>query len=246
MPFIRCSFVGGKILIQARKQYLPQLGGVRLGSPWRGLLLMGAAALFARGMIVPGAVPLVAAGVWSIACMTASNWRGVLGRSRAIALLERGDYEGACGAAGPLRAGSGLWWNFIAFLCQLEQWDTVQEWLAELAGDDSRDYLLALALLGQGQPAAALGRCPPRPKEPWLTLKAEALFKMGEWKKVLGMLPGATGKDKLEHTWLKGVSYYRLGQYKAAVKVLRLLVRQGGEEYGDAAQFLAQAETRVK
>lgn len=246
MTYIRCSFRAGEIEAKAKKTRFPGLEGLYVGSSWRGIMLTAAIIMFVRGLLLPGAVVLAAAALWSLIAMAARNWQELYARNQALALLGRGCWEEALAVADPLEAGSKLWWQFLGIFFQKGSWDRAREWLQELEAGEERDFLLAAALLGLEKPTEALELCPPRPQGRWQTLKAEALFQQGEWKKLLGVLRYSAGRDKLEHAWLKGASYYYLKQYKPAVKLLQLVVEQGGADYGNAALLLDRALARVK
>lgn len=246
MAYIRCSFRAGKIEAQVIKPRFPGLEGLYMGSSWRGIMLTAAIILIVRGLYIPGAIVLATAGLWSLIAMASRNWQELYARHQALALLGRGRWEEALAAAEPLEAGSKLWWQFLGLFCQMSSWDMARQWLEELEGGEERNFLLASALLGQEKPAEALQFCPPRPQGRWQTLKAEALFQQGDWRKLLAVLQSPAGSDKLEHAWLRGASYYHLKQYKPAVKLLQQVVEQGGADYGDAALLLDRALARIK
>lgn len=242
MAYIRCEFRGGEILVPEQGRLFLEFGGLEEGSCLRGALLLTAALLLVRSYWLPAAVLFAAATLWSVLAMAIKNWRQVRGRCRARNLLRRG--EDAEEVRQYIRVGGRLWRWRLGLLCRKKCWKAVGEELEALPDGEEKKFLLAVALLGQGQARQALALCPPRPEEEWLTLKAEILFQLEEWNKLLRMLGPAGGKDKLERTWLKGVSYYRMKQYKPAARLLSLVVRQGGPEYGDAALLLERALAR--
>jgi len=246
VAYILCSFRAGKIEAQAKKPRFPGLEGLYMGNGWRGILLTAAVILYVRDLVIPGVIVLVAAGLWSLIDMAVRNWRELYARHNTLRLLRQGRWEQALEVAGPLGAGSKLWWQFLGIFLQSGSWDKARQWLEEHEAGEERDFLLAAVLLGQEKPADALRLCPPRPQGPWQTLKAEALFQQGEWKKLLAVLRSSTRGDKLEHDWLRGASYYYLKQYKPAAKLLHQVVERGGADYGNAAQLLDRALARVK
>lgn len=242
MAGIHSEFRGGEIQILPDKSFLPELGGLEDGSPLRGVLLLVAVFLLIRNYWLPAGILFAVAALWSILAMALKNWRRVRGRCRAQILLGRGEDSEEAGEH--LRPGGRLWRRRLGLLFQQNRWEEVGGELAILPDGEGKDYLLALAFLGQGRAREALSLCPSRTSEKWLTLKAEALFRLEEWNKLLRMLRSGGGKDKLERTWLKAMGYYRLKQYKPAARLLALVVRQGGPEYGEAALLLDRALAR--
>lgn len=247
MVSIRCSFRGGEV--EAKTNRFSMLGqeGLAKGNSWRGaLLLLGIVMLF-LGQFIPGAIVLVSVGLWSFISMAIKNWQQLYRRAQASGLLKRGKWEEALHRAGPLAPGSKFWWQFVGVFFARSYWDLARKWLEELGPGEERDYFLAIALLGQREPKAALHYCPPRPRGKWQTVTAEAYFQQGKWKTVLeGLRSPGDGKDKLEHAWLRGVSYYYLKEYKAAVKLLGRVVDLGGKDYGNANQLFESALARLK
>ena len=247
MAHIRCSFRAGKVDVQLKSQWSLGLEGLARGNGWRGIVLTLAIVMWVRGLLAPGIILMAAAGIWSFVAMAARNWTELCSRNRVLLLINRGRWEDALELAGPLRAGSKLWGQFLGFLMQKGSWGMAQQWLEELKAGEERDYLLAVTLLGQDKPAQALRLCPSRPQGQWQTLKAEGYFQQGEWKKVLAALRSApAGSEQPEHAWLRGASYFYLEQYKLAVKLLRQVAEQGDADYGDASLLLDRALTRVK
>lgn len=247
MAHIRSSFRAGKVDVQVKSGWSLGLEGLARGNVWRGILLTLAIVMWVRGLLAPGLIMLAVAGIWSFVAMAARNWTELCSRNRVLLLIKRGRWEEALELAGPLRAGSKLWWQFLGYLMQKGSLDMAQQWLEALKAGEERDYLLAVTLLGQEKPTDALRLCPSRPQGQWQTIKAEGFFQQREWKKVLAALRSApVGSEQPEHAWLRGTSYFYLEQYKPAVKLLRQAVEQGGADYGDAALLLDRALTRAK
>ena len=245
MGHIRCSFRGGVIEAKAKTSTLPDLKGMRVGNTWRGILIWLSVLLFIRGYHVPGGITLTVAGLWSMTAMIRGNGRELYKRNRAMALLRKGSLEEALAIIEQPEPGSKLWWQLLGRYFYEESWVKAGQLLNQLKGEE-RDFLLAVALLGQGKAANALGLCPPRPRGSWKTLKAEVYFQQEEWKKLLGMVAYGEGKDKLEHIWLRGVSHYHLKQYKSAIRLLRRVVSKGGPDYGGAALLIERILSQIR
>jgi hypothetical protein len=179
--------------------------------------------------------------------MAIKNWCQLYKRAKATGSLKRGKWEEALHYAGPLAPGSKFWWQFVGVFFAGSHWELARQWLEELGPGEERDFLLAVALLGQREPKAALHYCPSRPQGTWRTVAAEAYFQQRDWKMVLtGLRSPGNGKNKLEHAWLRGASYYYLKEYKPAIRLLRQVVDQGGSDYGKANQLLERALARLK
>lgn len=245
MAAIRCRFRGGSVEAEIKSMPFSGLEGLPAGNSWRGLGMLLGIVLLLRGLFAPGVLVLVAVGLWSFVHMAAKNWRKVYRRVKALRLLKKGQWEEALHLAEPI-AGSKLWWQFVGAFFAGGHWDLARQWLEELEPEEERNYLLAVALLAQRQPEAALEWCPSRPKGRWQTLAAEAYFQQGKWERVVtGLRTGGGGEEKTEYTWLRGASYYHLKEYKPAVRLLRQVVDLGGRDYGNAGHLLEQALVRL-
>lgn len=246
MASIRCRFRGGDVEAEVKRLPFSMLDGLTQGNSWRGALLLVGIILLMRGMFTPGIMVLATVGAWSFIHMAIRNWHQLYRRAKARGFLKRGQWEEALNCSGPLIPGSKLWWQFVGAFFARTLWDLALQWLEKLEPGEERDYLLAVALLGQREPKAALQYCPPRPQGKWQTVAAEAYFQQGEWKMVVAGLriPGG-GENKLEHAWLRGASYYYLKEFKPAVKLLRQVVNLGGGDYGNANHLLERALARL-
>ena len=249
MAGIRCSFKAGNIITEDSTK-IGIWGEMRLlGNGWRGLLVVTGAVLWIYGLWELGLVLLALSILWSLVEMFFKRWKQIYRRQKVLQALRLGRIEEALELGPEPEPGTQIWWRLLSILFKQNQWNQAAQWLEQLKAGNERDYLLAIARLGQNRPVEALELCPPRAEGPWRTLKAEALFKAEEWRKVLGQLRGSTFRssktDGLEYAWLKGGSYYYLEQYKPAVKLLRQVVEQGGDEYAGAANWLRIAITKL-
>jgi tetratricopeptide (TPR) repeat protein len=250
MARIRCSFKAGNIIAKGAPKV-----GIRgelrlLGNGWRGLLVVAGAVLWIYGLWELGVLLLGHAFIWSFVENIFRRWKHICARQKVLLALRQGRIEDTMELGGEPEQGTQIWWRLLFLLFTQHRWDQAAQWLEQVEKGKERDYLLAIARLGQNRPADALKLCPPRAEGEWRTLKTEALFKAGEWQKVVGQLRGSSlrGKNKaeaLENAWLKGGSYYHLGQYKPAVKLLRQVVEQGGGDYPEAQDWLRTAITKL-
>jgi len=250
MARIRCSFKAGKIISEGATS-MGFKGELRLlGNGWRGLLIIAAAILWVYGLRDLGLIVMGIACIWSLVESIFRRWRRVCLRQKVLLVLGQGKIDEALEIAGEPEPYSGVWWRMLLLLFQQNRWDEAARWIDETDLGKERDYLLAVVRLGQGRPDLAFDLCPSKPQGEWLILKVQALFKMQEWHKVLGLLRGSSLRsnsvERLEQYWLKGGCYYFLGQFKPAVKLLRQVVEQGGEEYSPALPWLQQAIAKLK
>jgi tetratricopeptide (TPR) repeat protein len=243
---IRCSFRGGEVITELKRIPFSGLEGLKAGNSWRGAAVLLGIILLVQGFFSPGILILAAVGLWSFVHMAGKYWRIIYRRAKAQRLLKRGQWEEALPWAEPVTAGSNSWWQFVGAYCAAGHWDLARRWLEELEPGEERDFLLAVTYLALKQPGAALEYCPPRPQGRWQTVAAEASFQQGEWARVVtGLRAAGSGDEKIEHAWLRGASYYFLKEYKSAVKLLRQVVRLGGNDYGNAGQLLEQASAHL-
>lgn len=246
MAYIRCKFVGGKVAVELGSSCRLGLKGAVSGNVWRGIILVISAILVALGYRNPALILFFGSMLWSMVSVTRRNWRKLFIDRQVLKLLACRRLAEAQLVAGELATGSKLWWRFLAAYFTTAQWEAAAKLLKGHKAGNQRDYLLAIALLGLAKPEEAVKMCPPKPMENWRLLKAEIYFQQNDWQKVLGVLRVYPGKNNLEITWLKGVSYYHLGQYKLARRLLRQVVKQVGPDYGEAAEILKGAQARIK
>lgn len=246
MAHIRCNFVGGKVAVELGSLGSLALKGAVLGNTWRGAILLAAACLAVLGYHNPALLLFTGSALWSLISVTRRNRRNLCVERRVIKLLEQGKLAEAEQVAGELLGGGKLWWRFLATYFSAARWEAAARLLAGHKAGEERDYLLVVATLGLARFEEAGRMCPAKMTEDWRLLKAEILLQQTEWQKVLGVLRAYSGKNKLESTWLKGVSYYHLGQFKLAKRLLQQVVKRGGPDYGEAANLLSSAQARIK
>lgn len=218
-----------------------------LGNGWRGGMLLTAIVLLYLELWELGLVALALALLWCLVVGIVKNWRRIVAEQRVFLLLRQGKVDHALAMSGEPEPQSLIWWRHLSSLCRAGQWSEATRRLEVVEGGAEREYLLAVAYLGQDMPTKALALCPPRSQGKWQLIKAQAYFQLQEWKKVLSTLRGGglPGED-LECNWLKGGSYYFLEQYKPAVKLLRIVSEQRQEEYASADLWLQNALTRLE
>jgi tetratricopeptide (TPR) repeat protein len=249
MAHIRCSFKGGKI------DPIRLSGGVKgeysfLGSGWRGVLIVFAAILCLYGLWELGLIAFGLACIWSLGENILKKWRQVYTGQRVLHALSKGKVDEALSIGGEPGPDTVLWWNLLFALFQQQRWQEAVQWLDDLGEGEKRDYLLGVAKLGLNRPEETLRLAPPKSEGAWRMLKAQALFQMQEWQKVLSLLRGSSltgrGADYLEQIWLKGGSYFFLGEHKSAAHLLRQVVERGGEDYFLAQTWLQEAQEKLK
>lgn len=251
VPEIICFFKAGKIYVQEPRRFSVPIKVRVLGNGWRGLLLVGGAILWVYGLRELGLIALSLAVLWSLVAGITKKWRRIFKHQRVLLLLRRGQVQQALALSGEMEPGSLIWWRYLHLLFREQRWS---EAVGVLTGTEAglvKDcgYFLAVAHLGGHKPNQALALCPLRPEGQWRILKAEALFQLQEWQKVLNVLRGRerSGKSRdLEHTWLKGGSYYYLKQYKPALKLFRRLAESGDEAYRHVELWLKDALTKLE
>lgn len=245
---IHCSFRGGKIHVSETRRIAGQRKLRLLGSGWRGVVFMAAATLLYLELWELGLLILAGALLWSLVAGAIKKWRRILTQQRVLLLLRQGRVDLALTMSGEPEPLSLIWWQHLYSLFREGEWSKATRYLETIEGEKERDYLLALAYLGQNMPTRALALCPPRPQEKWQLLKAQAHFQLHEWKKVLSTLRGGKldAAQVVECNWLKGGSYYYLGQYKPAVKLLRQVLEQQQEAYAEAEVWLQIALTKLE
>lgn len=249
MANLVCSFKAGKIYVDEPRRISARRGLRIQGDGWRGLLLIGALVLFYFELWELSLLVFALALLWSLVVAIVKKWRRILAEQRTLLLLRQGMVSEALALAGEPEQGSLLWWRHLIALCKAGDWQEAARRLEPVEAGKERDYLLAMAYLGQNMPAKALALCPPKPQGEWRLLKAQAYFQLQEWKKVLGVLRGGgrqDGPQALEWAWLKGASYYFLEQYKPAVKLLGQVAAQQQEEYAQAEVWLRDAIAKLE
>lgn len=249
MTHLPISFRAGKIVASSVKtKAWPDQP--LLGNFWRGFLIVSGMILLLKGLWTLAAIVFSAALVWSLIENALRNWQAIYLRQKTLRCLDLGRGEEALALCSTPNPGTRIWWRFLELFFSLQRWQLASEWLEKLEAGKERDFLLAVTKLGLNRPAEALSLCPARPDGAWLILKAEALFQLQEWNKVLGFMRGSAGRgrgpEQLEIAWLKGGSYFFLSQYKPAVKLLRQVAEQGGDEYKSAGDWLLQALAKIE
>jgi len=246
---IYCSFKAGKIHVEeSRRISQPRRLGL-LGNGWRGTLIMTGALLCIYGLWELGLIAMALAVIWSVIEILIKKGKTIFTRQKVLQYLRQGKEEDALALVGEPEPLSLIWWQYLVMLFKQGRWAEACSSLQGLEAGKERDYLLALTYLGQNQPEAALGLCPPRPEGHWQMVRVQALFQMGEWQKVLGVLRRKSGKvgavERREMAWLKGGSYYHMEQYKPAVKLLREVVEYDDPDYSIAENWLDQALAKL-
>lgn len=249
MAKLQCSFRGGKIVPMFQESWSWPVQAPLLGNGWRGLSVVIGVVLLVYGLWPLGVIFLGLAVLWGVVVLAVGNWRQVYRGQRAVLVLDR-DVEEALSIGGEPHPNTGFYWRLLKHLFQQQRWEDVLARLTVLEEGEDREYLEAVASLGLEQPEIVLASCPPRPQGKWRMLKAQALFQAQRWQDVLITLRGRSHRlspeEFLETNWLKGGSYYNLGQYKPAARILQQVVDQGGEGYPLAQAWLQEAQQKVK
>lgn len=218
------------------------------GNPGRGVLVVAAAALAVLQYQRPALCALAVAMVWSLLESFLKKWKKEYREQKFLRCLRRGRIEEALAINPHIQPRSALWWKRLAVLFAHERWQEAADAAAQLEDGEERDLLRAMICLGAKQPQQALDLCPPLPAGMWRMVRAQAHFQRGEWQQVLAALRG-TARDRqipaVECAWLKGMSYFHLGQYKPAANLLRQAAEKGGAEYDQARIWLEEALARL-
>lgn len=247
MRNFRTSFRAGKVVTEAGRFRFKTV--LTLGNGWRGILVAAGIVLLVKTVWELGLIVLGLAALWSCIEQALRKWRKIVLQEKILLLLKEDKIDEVLEICGVPEPGSSLWWKVLSIFFKKEQWREAAEWLKELDEGNERDYLMAVARIGGKQPQQALLLCPSKAEGDWLTVKAEALFQMKDWEQVLALLrrsrPGRThGSQGVEQVWLKGGSYYFLGRYKSAMRLLDYVNRHGGADYGSTGVWLQDAAAK--
>lgn len=249
MAHVQFAFKAGTIEVHHLSKKRNRASLRLLGNGWRGILVLSTAMMWIYGLWELGAILLGFALIWSVIETALKRSKEMVVRQQVLRALREGDTELALMLCGKPEPNTALWWRLLGLHLKQGRWKEAETWLEELEAGEEKKYLLAIIKLGQLRGKEALALCPARVDGKWRIVKAEALFIEQQWQQVLNLLRGRSTKERgwerIEHAWLKGGSYFFLGQYKPAIRLLKQVVDQTGDDYGPALDWLQRAMAKL-